>query len=100
MNRNKPMIVCAAIRVVMDVGSVNFSHLLIGARHWDKQMLDQFSNIPYNLCVKIEKECQGFIDQFGTFYDRKQALKIAKQNNQIRHELSYKTNELFSEMLY
>ena len=44
-------------------------------------------------------EEQGFIDQFGKFYNRKDAYIIAKENGQIIRDLG-ETDELFSEHLY
>ncbi len=98
--RGDPIIVCSAVRVFIDIGCNNFTNVIIGARHWDQQMHDQFANLPFKSCVKREFECQGFIDQFGNFYDRKEAFVIANRNKQIRFNLEYESNELFSEMLY
>lgn len=43
---------------------------------------------------------QGFITNKGRFVDRKEALEIAKQNNQIKFDIGYPPEELYSEMLY
>lgn len=71
-----PRIVCAANRYPDGT-------MLIGARHWDSHMHKQ---------AELLRECgkntrqehdQGFIDQFGTFYTRTAAWKIASYNGQI-----------------
>jgi hypothetical protein len=49
---------------------------------------------PYHLRV----EEQGFVDQFGNFYNRKDALIIAKGNNQVIGRII--NDELYSENLY
>lgn len=45
---------------------------------------------------------QGFVDQYGTFYDREEAYVIAKRNNQIisNNGLGTTPGTLFSEDLY
>lgn len=43
---------------------------------------------------------QGFVDQFGTFLTRKEALEIAKENGQIIRDIGYEPDELYSEHLY
>ncbi len=71
----KPIIVCAAIR-----DSENF--IITGARHFDDIMHGQlamynaFDNAP------SKKWEQGFIDQFGKFHTRTEAMKIVKTGKQ------------------
>lgn len=43
---------------------------------------------------------QGFVDQFGTYYEREEALKLAEENGQIRNPDGNTPTELFSEGLY
>ena len=43
---------------------------------------------------------QGFITNFNRYVNRKEALEIAKENNQIKFPLNYDSDELYSEMLY
>lgn len=102
MNRGEPIIVCAAISIErLNQITFNDDIILIGPRHWDFTMRNQAESLGLSRKNKNFKEVeQGFIDQFGTFYDRKEALIIAKRNNQIRFQLDYGTKELFSEMLY
>lgn len=94
---NQPVIVCAAIR-----DSENF--IITGARHFDMIMHNQlamynaFNNAPN------KKWEQGFIDQFGKFHNRKEAMQIVKNGKQ-RFMFDAERNgnpadELFSEGLY
>lgn len=43
---------------------------------------------------------QGFIDQYGTFYNRSEALALAKSNGQLLYPDNVTLTELFSEGLY
>lgn len=47
-----------------------------------------------------DKEEQGFVDQYGTFHDRKQAYKIALKAGQIKEGEVQIKGMLFSEDLY
>lgn len=102
-----PIIVCAAILFSRKstYGECNDLDdlLIVGPRHYDQVMRNQVSKYGYsseNKTQRIKEKEQGFIDQYGKFYNRKDALEIAKSNNQIRFNLDYDTDELFSEMLY
>ncbi len=103
-NRISPRIVCAAM--LMNDGQV-----ILGIRHYSPEMRVTLRRIygrglrlfgrwvikPYHLKVKEE----GFIDQFGKFYNREDALTIALENNQIiRDKDKLDSGELFSENLY
>jgi hypothetical protein len=66
-------------------------------------MHQQFENLDSAIqeSFNVGSEEQGFIDQFGTFYNRKDAYTIAKENGQIIRDLDgVGTNTLFSEHLY
>ncbi len=69
--------------------------LVIGPRHFDETMRKQIeqSRIPVVSCE------QGFIDQFGKFMKRDEALKVAQEANQILVKTSL-DNILFSEDIY
>jgi len=84
-------IVCAANR--------NSAGLIVcGARHYDSIM---HSIINATGGRESWKNCeQGFIDQFGTFLTREEALIIAKNNNQIRRRCGGDEQRLYSENLY
>ena len=96
-NENMPRIVCAAN--LMPDGT-----MFIGARHWDQLMRQQADNYtkangkPDHFVGAAE---QGFIDQWGTFYDRKEAWVIAERNGQIlRSGPGFNGPDLYSENLY
>lgn len=102
-----PIIVCAAILFSRkstygecdDLDDL----LIVGPRHYDQVMRSQASKHEYSSIhntQRIKEKEQGFIDQYGKFYNRKEALEIAKQNDQIRFDIGYDTDELLSEMLY
>ena len=70
IEKPKQYVVCAACRI----GTV----ILCGARHWDKVMRSQARF----LGVIGGHEEQGFIDQFGDFLTRKEAMRIVIENGQ------------------
>jgi len=92
-NGRKRVVVCAAIK---------YGELIIcSARHYDKRMhkILRFINKDQ---LPPDKEIQGFIDQFGTFMDRFEAMEIVLGNKQ---SLDVERNggeikELYSEGLY
>jgi hypothetical protein len=91
MSLSEAVIVCAAIK--HDNGLI-----LPSPRHFDRTchaLIDE-------LGVKTEYSDweQGFIDQHGRFYTRKEAYLIAVKQNQIKRPSTYATNELYSENLY
>jgi len=92
-----PRIVCAANKIPTNDGDL----ILIGARHWDTLMRNQF-HAQVGLFKEVYKnqETQGFIDQFGRFYDRKEAKIIAEHNNQIIRVVGGDSEKLYSENLY
>lgn len=94
-NIKKPqqIVVCAACK--------KGDTIIAGARHFDKVMRSQFKAmnepIPYGLNWE-----EGFIDQFGDFLTRKEAMIIAQQAGQ---KINYKGcgnsfETLYSEGLY
>ena len=94
-------IICAANKVRFDSGK---SIIITGARHWDNIMHKTFNALDKKL-GDMEDEVQGFIDQFGNFYDRYEAWTIAETNGQIIRRVGGDTTlegngRLFSENLY
>ncbi len=96
-NIKKPQqkIVCAACS--------NDEIILCGARHWDKIMNKQLDAIKKaNPELRSSKFEQGFINQFGEFLTREDAMEVVKENGQPfdieRNGGSDK--ELYSEGLY
>ena len=88
----KPIIVCAAVR--------SDTTIICGARHFDEIMGKQVEYIHLRSPSKIKWE-QGFIDQFGKFHNRQDAMKIVLESGQpfdlIRNNCD---KDLYSEGLY
>lgn len=74
--------------------------VFIGVRHFCPVMRQNME--PHKDFIKRESEVQGFIDQFGVFMDRKEALEVARNAGQlnIARIKTWPDNELFSEDLY
>ena len=101
----RPWIVCAANR-----NSIT-KVIVCGARHFDRLMKGQVEAMapPEAMIDKDEmlkhwcngwsQSDQGFVDQFGGFHNRKDALELALQNGQCLRN-SEATFELYSEDLY
>jgi len=93
-----PRIVCAACKLDETI--------ILGARHFDHLMhktlntLEEYGVIGFG--VPSTKFEQGFIDQFGEFHDRIDALAIADAAGQLNvvRPKTRPENELFSEDLY
>lgn len=82
-------IVCAACRH-RETGTI-----FCGARHFDNLIRSQIRVAGF----KFTGYDQGFIDQFGRFYNRKESWKIAELSGQIKRITGSK-GELYSEDLY
>ena len=85
-------VVCAALLVN--------EHLVCGPRHFDAVMRGHLELIsePYSSANVV----QGFIDQFGVFMDRYEAMRVAKDSGQ---SIDFERNggdrtTLYSEGLY
>ena len=90
-NIKKPqqIVVCAANRVD--------GVLLCGARHCDKVMRQQAKAMG----ISMKTAEQGFIDQFGDYLTREEAMSIVKKNGQsFDIERNRGNVYLFSEGLY
>ena len=86
----KRRIVCAA--VLYDDGS-----MLVGPRHFDSVMIAQHEKLPAH-AVEVE---QGFIDHWGTFFDRQMSWGIAERAGQIINpDCGSGSRTLYSENLY
>jgi hypothetical protein len=100
--KGAPWIVCAA--------NLYGEVLVVGPRHCDSVMRRQIDVLDANAFLKDcypwkseTREIQGFIDQFGDFYNRQEAWKIAAANGQIIKRCGGDTangGTLFSENLY
>lgn len=72
--------------------------IIVGARHYDAVIRQQIELTEgYDFWQDGE---QGFIDQYGKFLNRSEALLVAKKNNQIRKKCGGDEKWLFSENLY
>lgn len=90
IDKPKQIVVCAANKFPSGL-------ILCGARHWDKLMRKQADYAG----VKGGSEEQGFIDQFGEFLTREEAMAIVKDNGQRFFIARNQSDlELFSEGLY
>ncbi|OOS01241.1 hypothetical protein B0186_03955 [Canicola haemoglobinophilus] len=90
------LIVCAAVRF-FNICDPSIEIDIPSVRHMDTfthSILEQFSYDEWR-----QKE-QGFLTNKMRFVSRKEALEIAKANNQIRRDIGYESKELYSEMLY
>lgn len=87
------IIVCAANKFKDGV-------IIIGVRHWDKFMHQQADALEYRDGKKPLEHEQGFIDQYGTFYTRDEALELVKKNGQQLKRPYDEYETLYSENLY
>lgn len=90
-------VVCAANQYGCTLGGVL---QFIGVRHFCplmRQNMQSWSDV-----LIRTTEVQGFVDQFGVFMDRKEALMVAKEAGQlnIARLKTWPDDELFSEDLY
>lgn len=79
--------------------------IIVGARHYDAIMVAQLRAIPVDSPYRTMSRSlvvQGFIDNYGVFLDRVQALEVAIAAGQINHVTQKTSPErlLFSEDLY
>ena len=94
-NIKKPtqVVVCAAIK--------KGDTIVAGARHYDKVMHSQLIAMNESMTYGLNWK-EGFIDQFGDFLTREEAMIIAQRAGQ---EINYRgcggsTSTLYSEGLY
>lgn len=92
IEKPQAIVVCAAIR---------FGELIIaGARHYDSVMRLQVAHIDPSKTKRSEAE-QGFINQFGEFLTREEAMLVVKESGQpFDAKRNGSGSELFSEGLY
>lgn len=94
--RTDELIVCAAIKF-FNICDPDIEMVIPSIRHYDPLCNNILDNMEYYEWEEFE---QGFLTNKGRFVDRKEALAIAKANNQIRYSIGYKPDKLYSEMLY
>lgn len=92
----KEFIICAAIRLD-DLNKIYYGHrhnycleALNGELSWTLNRQE----------INKVKKTQGFITNINRFVDRKEALIIALENNQVLDKNEIRGNELYSEDLY
>lgn len=93
-------IVCAANRFELKVGGFI---VVPGARHYSPDMASVIDLIEDQLSTRfVAGEEQGFIDQWGEYHNRQDALVIATHAGQINtvREKGAPYDTLFSEDLY
>lgn len=75
--------------------------MLVGPRHFDKVMHDQYSRFfTRGTALGEEESVQGFLDQHGKFLTREEAYEVAKAAGQIIRRCGGDDGKLFSENLY
>lgn len=93
-------IVCAANRFKLKTGG----YLVIpGSRHYSKDMAEVIDQVRDKVVNDhVHGDDQGFIDQWGEYFTREEALVIATHAGQINkvRPKSGPADELFSEDLY
>ena len=90
IEKPQAIVVCAACRVD--------GALVCGARHFDNVMRDQMDLMPQSL--KWARAEQGFINQFGEFLTREEAMIAAKASGRPLNIEHSSGEALFSECLY
>lgn len=90
----KQYIVCAALRG-------RDGTILCGARHYDGVMHSQIKHMSMpDQFLRLSGDNQGFIDNFGEYFTRKEAFIIAQDADQLRGDKHTPKDILFSEDLY
>ena len=87
-------IVCSAI-------IHNDGFIVAGVRHYDMVMNNMIRQLPEQYRKPVRMDQQGFLDQYGDFLTREDALKIAVKNGQIEPKTGNQDcTRLYSEDLY
>jgi hypothetical protein len=95
-------VVCAANRLVemwMGLTPGRATYIVCGPRHFDPTMRAQIALRPEGKDVWARSE-QGFIDQWGTFMTREEAMQVAKAAGQLLYTEDLPTEWLDSSHLY
>lgn len=93
IEKPQQVVVCAACK--------HGDKVICGARHWDGVMRAQFA-ASHGKDAKPIGWDEGFIDQFGDYLTREEAVEIADKAGQLnqRREKGWPEHMLFSEDLY
>lgn len=92
----KERIICAAIQIV-ETGKVFYGHR---HNHCFTAMNDYLSWTMNRQEIGKVKSVQGFVTSNGRFVDRKEALIIALENDQVLDKSQIRGDNLYSEDLY
>lgn len=94
LEKPKCVIVCAACKH----GDI----ILVAPRHWDTVMHSQYDILcQTDSNVNYKKFDQGFLDQFGEYHTRHEAMAIVLKNGQsVDMKRNGSKDELYSEGLY
>lgn len=98
-DEKRPELVVGAVCTLVNKERNQF-FTVYGARHYDMLMHAQIQLYEEAFNLELVNHSQGFYTNRGRIVDRKEALEIAKSNNQIIFDIGYKPNELYSEMIY
>ena len=99
-------VVCAANRVMLPLlpsGVREAIYIIIGPRHFDPTMqreINAYVGWGYGTRAQWRVSEQGFIDQWGTFMNRKEAFTVAQAAGQILYGPHLLDGELDSSDLY
>ena len=96
MTENTEIIICAAIKII-DSDKIFYGHR---HNHCIQAMTDNLSWHMNREEISKLKTIQGFITSNNRFVDRKEALKIAMDNNQLTNFHGIDSDKLYSENLY
>lgn len=76
------MITSAAVEFHLQGG---FVHLCTGARH--AQIKDEFNSMRIRQGMRpVASSVEGFVTDQGRFLDRKEAMKLARENHQLKRQ--------------
>ena len=90
---NKTIIVCAAIKK----GDI----IIAGPRHFDSVMISQIKAIAGDNKGMFADAEQGFVDQYGNFWNRIDAMMLARASGQpLDRTRNGSKTKLYSEGLY
>ena len=94
---SKPKIVIAAIKWE--------DTIILGPRHWDMTMRRARESLKDSISKYMNPSSlweEGFIDQFGKFYNRVEAMEIVKENEQLfdYNRNGHQNDKLYSEGIY
>ena len=92
----KEKIICAAIQIV-ETGKVFYGHR---HNHCFTALNDCLSWTMNRQEIAFVEKIQGFVTSNGRFVDRKEALIIALENDQVLDKSQIRGDDLYSEDLY